>query len=183
MQAASGGSGSVLELVGEPGVGKSRLLQEFCARAEGLALVSTTCEDYEASVPYGTARTLVRRLLGLEGSDPVELADSLLEKIRAVAPDLLPWAPLVAAVVDADVGPTPETTELDPQFWGTRLREVVTRLLAAVVRAPTAVIVEDTHWMDEASAELLGTALRSSRRAPLDRLLDPPRRRLGVRRP
>ena len=156
VQAARGGSGFVIEVVGEPGVGKSRLLQEFCARAEGVELVSTTCEDYEASVPYGTARTLVRRLLGLEGSDLADLAASLLEKLRAVAPDLLPWAPLVAAVIDADVPPTPETAELDPQFWAPRLREVVTQLLAAAVVVPTALIVEDTHWMDEASAELLG---------------------------
>ena len=50
---------------------------------------------------------------------------------------------------------TPETAELDPRIPGPQLGQVMTQLLAVLVDRPTLFVIEDAHWMDEASADLL----------------------------
>src|SRR5439155_13090351 len=53
---AMDGEGSVLELVGDVGIGKSRLVREFASRAAGLRRVIIECEQYESNTPYFAAR-------------------------------------------------------------------------------------------------------------------------------
>ena len=66
VEAALAGSGSVVELVGEPGVGKSRLVEEFGSVTGAMDMLSVACEYYQSSTPYGALRVLVRGLLGLQ---------------------------------------------------------------------------------------------------------------------
>jgi class 3 adenylate cyclase/tetratricopeptide (TPR) repeat protein len=161
-EAVMAGSGSVVEVVGEPGVGKSRLIEEFrsVGAAAGMVMLSVTCEYYDSSTPYGALRGLLRRLLGLEEPTLEETtkpatAQRLAEVLTELAPELVPWAPLIGAVADIDVPATPETSELGPEFWALRRGEVMTKLLDVLLPSPTVLVVEDAHWMDEASAELL----------------------------
>ncbi len=154
MEAARAGSGSVVELVGEPGVGKSRLVEEFTSVADAMDMVSVACEYYQSSTPYGALRDLVRAVLGLPASGGAVSAPQLVSALAERAPALVPWAPLVGAVVDVDVAATAETSDLEPEFWRVRLCEVVTEILAAVWSSATVLVVEDSHWMDEASAEV-----------------------------
>ena len=155
LERASMGSGSFIEVVGEPGVGKSRLVEEFLAAASGMVIASAGCEYYESSTPYGALRGLVRSLLGLPITNSPGIEERLSEAVAESAPELVPWVPLIGAVADVEVPATPETAELDPEFWGLRLRQVVTLLLSKLLPSPTVLIVEDCHWMDEASTELL----------------------------
>src|SRR5213078_1696456 len=46
------GFGNMVELIGEPGLGKSRLVEELQARAPDLRALTASCEQYEASTPY-----------------------------------------------------------------------------------------------------------------------------------
>ena len=54
------GFGSFVELIGDAGIGKSRILEELCDRAVGLTLVTTGCEQYEATTPYFPFRKLLQ---------------------------------------------------------------------------------------------------------------------------
>ncbi len=162
VDAALAGSGSVVEVVGEPGLGKSRLVEEFrtVGAAAEMVMLSVTCEYYDSSTPYGALRGWVRRLLGLEeptleGATEPATAQRLSEVLNKLASELLPWAPLIGAMAEIDVPATPETLELEPEFWALRLGEVMTELLGVLLPSPTLLVVEDAHWMDEASAELL----------------------------
>ncbi len=114
------------------------------------------CELYAAATAYHPIRALLRRLLDIDASNS---DDEVLERLRdltaASAPELLPWLPLLAAALDIEAPPTPETAALAPEFRRTRLEQAVADLLAELLPTPTLLAVEDAQWMDEASAGLL----------------------------
>ena len=106
------GAGSVLELVGETGSGKSRLLAEARKLGEGMAVLRSTCEVVTRETPYFAWRELLRQLLGVEWDDPAERVRERLEaEVRDNHPELLPWLALIAIVVDVEV---PASTEVGP---------------------------------------------------------------------
>jgi class 3 adenylate cyclase/tetratricopeptide (TPR) repeat protein len=151
------GFGTMMELVGDAGVGKSRLLDEFkTAAAADLVRVGARCDEYESSTPYFVFQNLLRPLVpnALEGTAE-ENAAAIRALVVRVAPELAPWLPLVGLVLDVDVGATPEVDELEPAFRRARLHGVLEELLKALLPSPTLVLLEDVHWIDEASSELL----------------------------
>jgi class 3 adenylate cyclase/tetratricopeptide (TPR) repeat protein len=147
------GFGNIVELIGEPGMGKSRLVEELQAQAPDLLTVTAACAQYEASTPYFAFRALLRSLLELpqNGAAPARLR----ERIEELDPELVPWLPLVALPLDLPVDPTQEVEELQPAFRRARLHGVVEAVLAKVISGPTLLVIEDVHWMDDASADLL----------------------------
>ena len=78
------------------------------------------------------------------------------EVVAALMPQLGPWLPLLAIALGIDEFPeTKETRQLDERFRRPRLNDSVYELLARLLRTPTLVTIEDVHWADEASADLL----------------------------
>jgi class 3 adenylate cyclase/tetratricopeptide (TPR) repeat protein len=158
MAAARRGAGSLIELVGETGSGKSRLLSEARKLGEGMRVLRTTCEVVTQETPYFPWRELLRQLLGAGWDDPEQRVRERLEaEIRAGQPDLLPWLPLIAIVVDVPVPSSTEVDELAAEARASKLREVVLRFLGRALVVPTILEVEDAHLMDAASAALFET--------------------------
>jgi class 3 adenylate cyclase/tetratricopeptide (TPR) repeat protein len=150
------GFGSFVELVGPAGIGKSRIFEELCDRAGGLPVVSTACEQYAATTPYFAFRKLLASLLGLETTGDAEANSNWLsERVEPLDPELVPWLPLLADVLDIAVLPSQQTDDLQPAFRRARLHGVVEELLSHLLEGPTLLLFEDTHWMDEASSDLL----------------------------
>ena len=147
------GFGNIVELIGEPGMGKSRLVEELQAQAPDLAPVTATCLQYEASTPYFAFRGLLSSLLELPQNGAA--ADVLRARVQDLDAELMPWLPLVALPLDVEIEPTKEVEELQPAFRRARLHGVVESVLAKLLASPTLLVIEDVHWMDEASAELL----------------------------
>jgi tetratricopeptide (TPR) repeat protein len=153
---AKTGVGGLVEIVGETGSGKSRLLTE--ARQDGSAMqfVHATCETLTANVPYVAWRDPLRQLLGLTWEDTDEV---VLEHLRLALeheqPELLPWLPLLAIALSARSPSTPEVDQLSTEFRAAKLHEVVIRFLEPALTVPTLVQIEHAHLMDEASSALL----------------------------
>jgi class 3 adenylate cyclase/tetratricopeptide (TPR) repeat protein len=162
--AARRGKGRIVEIAGEEGIGKSRLLDELRRRATGMRRLHAACEPYSASSPYATWRELLRPLLGA-GRD-----DDVLERLRAVVeeadPTLLPWLPLLAIAFDVDAPLTPEVEALAPEFRTTRLRDALILLLERLLAGPAVIEIEDAHHMDHASADLLAAVAERVGGAP-----------------
>ena len=160
-ESAARGHGVVVQVVGPPGLGKSRLLDELHCRAPGLDRQTLLCHTYESTTPYFPFRLWLRDLLGIEPDwSGEEAAVELGRSIAQLAPDLAPWAPLVASMMDIPMPPTPETLQLEARFRGARLGDVIAELLASRLGQPTMLVVENAHSIDEASAELLGHLAR-----------------------
>ena len=150
------GFGTLVELVGEPGIGKSRLAQELRESCADMRQIDLRCEQYESSTPYYPFRPFLRSLLDVSLNGGGEHNRAVLsERLHAIDEELVVWAPLLAAPLDVEVAPTPEVNDLDPSFWRARLHGVMGTLLGHLLDAPTLIVFDDVHWMDDASSELL----------------------------
>ncbi len=164
---ASNGAGGVVEIVGAPGIGKSRLVSE-AIDSWGLNAFRVACEEYGSATPYLPFRRVYRRFLGLVDGTANDVAAAELERaVSELTPELVPFLPLLADVVDVRVGPTREVDELGPRFRRTRLEECALGLLRAFVSGPSALVFEDAHAMDEASASLLARIALEASEMPL----------------
>lgn len=156
LHAARGGSGGLVELVGPPGIGKTRLLQELQQRAGGFRYLQAGCELYASSTPYHPFARLLRQTLDLAAdAGREEVAAALQERAAQLAPELAPWLPLVALVLDTELPETREVADLDEQFRQVRLEEATVELLGKLLPGPAVLALEDVHWIDEASSSLL----------------------------
>ena len=150
------GFGTLVELVGEPGIGKSRLAQELRENCADMRQIELRCAQYESSTPYFPFRPFLRSLLDVQLNGGGEHnRDVLSDRLEKIDPELVPWAPLLAAPLDIEVASTPEVEALDPSFWRARLHGVMGTLLGQLLDSPTLLVFDDVHWMDDASSELL----------------------------
>lgn len=153
---AERGKGAVIEIVGETGSGKSRLLTEARELAGEFRFAHTVCENYRRTVPYVVWRDILRQLLGLHWDDPDGVVTAAVRAhVETSKPRLVPWLPLLAIAFDVQVPMTQEVRELAADYRETKLHEVVTEFLEPLLAAPTLVQIEHAHFMDEASATLL----------------------------
>jgi predicted ATPase len=169
------GRAQVLSLIGEPGAGKSRLQREFFARLEAAGrLEDTTIRRAACSAlgeqTYGAVAALLRDAYGVEHGDSVHVARSKLAAgLETLGVDVEERAAMVAALARV-FGLEPDDARirhLEPEqlkrqiFMATYV--LVERRLAG---GPLVLVVEDLHWADAASIELIG--------AVADRLADRP---------
>jgi class 3 adenylate cyclase/tetratricopeptide (TPR) repeat protein len=162
---AQEGDRQVVQVTAEPGMGKSRLLDEFLTRAGSVPVIRSECRLYQSATPYFPLGALLRRVLGLEGLAHDEAVPALQRLVDDRSPSLRPWLSLLGTPLGLDVDPSPEVTALEERFRRARLEEAVAALVAEVATDPAIVVVEDAHWMDEPSRGLLAaitTRLRSS---------------------
>jgi adenylate cyclase len=159
LDAARAARGSTVAVVGEPGTGKSRLVAEAHRHADdrGMRWLAARCLSYGASLPYWPFADLLRQTLGVAPDDPPAQVRQHLAV--SVSPDTLPGVQRLLGLSDDDVDPQRARREAHDGFvrW---LHDV-----AAVV--PVVLCVEDVHWVDRASADLLGEVVRSVRDAPV----------------
>jgi class 3 adenylate cyclase/tetratricopeptide (TPR) repeat protein len=156
--AARAGTGGVIDIVGEAGLGKTRLVAE-AEREEHAAQASETwrviAEPYARATPYGAFRPLVRQLIGAGSHDRAAASDALRRWVDERAPALKPWLPLLALVADAEAVATAEVDRLGPDYVRSRLHQTMSAFIETAAEDAAVVVVEDAHWLDDASLELL----------------------------
>jgi class 3 adenylate cyclase/tetratricopeptide (TPR) repeat protein len=151
---AESGSGSMVDIIGPSGIGKTRLISEAIDRSN-LATFRVVCHEYESTIAYLPWRRILRRLFHLSDKSKDAAASELRNLVRQCAPDMEELLPLVADVVDVPVPSTRQVEELNPRFRRRRLEQFVVRLLRSYVSDPCAIVIEDAHFIDETSAGLL----------------------------
>ncbi|HEX2152592.1 MAG TPA: adenylate/guanylate cyclase domain-containing protein [Acidimicrobiia bacterium] len=160
MAAARSGAGRVVELIGEEGTGKSRLVAEVCRRGQDLRWITVSCDPFERTSAYHTARMLLRQILEIPADAVPEEAGRLLAAaVDETVPHLRPWVPLLAVPFNAAVDPTPEASEVAERYRRVRTQQMVVDLLERYADAPMAIVIEDASDMDDASAELVAEVL------------------------
>jgi len=157
------GSGGVVVVEGEAGIGKSRIVAECVerARALGVRCVIGTGEAIERATPYHAWRAVFERLFDLENVRDAETRRSLmLARLRAAGEsDRL--APLLDPVLPLGIADNEVTAQMTGVVRAENARELLTRLLAReATAAPLMVVLEDAHLLDSASSLLAALAHR-----------------------
>jgi class 3 adenylate cyclase/tetratricopeptide (TPR) repeat protein len=147
------GSGSAVEVVGEPGVGKTALLNALVASAD-LPALRAAAVPYEADTPFGLVRRVLRHVLGVDTeAAPSDVGRALLSELEALEPHDLALL-LMAADAEAPAGDRLPDVVQD-ELLVARLARAVRRALSVLVPGPGLLVVEDLQWADPLSTALL----------------------------
>jgi class 3 adenylate cyclase/tetratricopeptide (TPR) repeat protein len=156
----SAGSGRFALVSGEAGIGKSRLLEEFVSLAEanGRAVLLGSATAIEKSTPYFVWRTILRQLVKLEsGSDAARVRAEVSELLSGERA-LLSWLPVLDEVIALGFPQTEFTRQIIGSARATAIEELVVFLLRK--SHFRILVVEDLHWLDGSSMDLLAAVAR-----------------------
>jgi len=167
------GVGGVVTLVGEAGIGKSRLVAELRKQASAdLQWVEGRCLSYGTSIAYLLWLDVLRGLLGVTGEDPpVTVHDVLRERVQALCLErfetVCPYlGRLMSLPPEAEAEATLRGLDGESLKFGT-FRAVETLIECSARQQPLVIVSEDLHWADPTSVELLEQLLALTDRAPL----------------
>ena len=158
---ALAGRGQVVSVVGEPGMGKSRLVYEFTRAlnraGRDVVALEGRCVSYGSLVPYLPVIDLLRARCGVEDTDPPPAIREAID--RTIRESGLPsdsGAALLGLLGIVDAGAAADTASAEAIRMRTfdALRML---FLKTAARRPLVIVVEDLHWMDRTSEDLLAT--------------------------
>jgi tetratricopeptide (TPR) repeat protein len=153
------GRGQVVGVVGEPGIGKSRLLYEFARILgdTGVSYLEGHCLAYDQATPYGPVRGILRQLFGISDVDgPQAVTARLRHCLRAAGLSPEADAPYVLPLLGVPGGAMP-SAEVSPEARKARTLALLRHLsLHSHEGRPRVMAVENVHWSDPSSEEYLG---------------------------
>jgi len=156
---AAQGHGQVVGIVGEAGIGKSRLVAEIIGleAAQQFALYGGECESYGANSSYLVWQPIWRGIFGIDSTwTPARQIYVLQGQLRELSPPFAVRAPLLGAVLNLAIPDNEFTHALEPKLRKTLLEELLIDCLRAKVRKqPFVIILEACQWLDPLSYELL----------------------------
>ena len=157
---ARAGTGRVVTVVGEAGIGKSRLLHEFRQRLEerGAAPLQGRCAAHGGSAAYLPFIEVLRDALrvGDAPADGDRAADTV-ARIRELGAELEELIPFYLHLLSIPTADFPVPQHLRGEQFRTSMQSAIAALLTVSARRhPTVLLLEDWHWADDASRAVLG---------------------------
>ena len=171
LEQAETGHGQVVGVVGEPGVGKSRLFYEFIHshRMQGWLIVESGSVSYGKATPYLPLIDLLKMYFKIHDRDNQrEIREKITGKLLTLDESLGPTLPAFLALLDLPVEDQ-QWQALDPPQKRQRTLDACKRLLIRESQAqPLLIVFEDLHWLDSETQAVLDSLVES---LPTARLL------------
>ncbi len=153
---ARGGRGSLVMLVGEPGIGKTRAAEEFCdrARGSGATVLWGRCYEGDWAPPFSPFSEAIKQF-ATSASDA---------ELRAALPTDAGVLARIAPALKERAPDLPEPPEIPPDGERYRLLEAVSSLFAAVASSrPLVLVLDDLHWADNGTIAVLRYIARDAK--------------------
>jgi class 3 adenylate cyclase/tetratricopeptide (TPR) repeat protein len=158
------GKGSIFSIVGDAGTGKSRLIAEFKAsfNLDEVQWREGHAYAYSQNIPYFPLIDLLSRAWQIqEGDSPEQVRKKVETGAGFLIGDRSDLIPYLGSLYSLKY---PEIENVSPEYWKAKLHEAVQMILSALTRrAPTVICIEDLHWADPSSVELLRNILSDFR--------------------
>ncbi|HET7031344.1 MAG TPA: AAA family ATPase, partial [Candidatus Limnocylindrales bacterium] len=165
------GDGRIVGVSADAGMGKSRLIAEFVriARRRGLFVAFGECQSYGTNTSYFVWREIWRRLMHLDDdATAARQITAIRTTIGAIDPALVERAPLLGGLLGLDIPDTALTTAMDARLRKASLEDLLATVLRArVADEPVILVLEDCHWIDPLSRDLLEVLGRSTASLPV----------------
>jgi class 3 adenylate cyclase len=160
---AIGGRGGVVNVVGAPGIGKSRAAREAAAAAagRGFDVFWTFCESHASDIPFQVVARLLRSSTGVADLGGEVARARVRAKLADADPQDLLLVEDLLGIADPDV----QLPQIDPDARRRRLTALINTTALARTQ-PALFIIEDAHWIDAVSESMLADFLSVIPRTP-----------------
>ena len=159
LRLARQGQGQVVGLTAEAGIGKSRLAAEVIrlASEQGFAGFGGECQSYGMNTSYLPWQTIWRRLFGLgAGQTLAEQIKTLEMRLERINPAFVPRLPLLGPVLNLSIPDNDFTRTFDAKLRKSSLEALLVDCLRArALEQPLLLVLEDCHWLDPLSYDLI----------------------------
>jgi predicted ATPase len=165
---ARAGRGQVVSVVGEAGIGKSRLLRELRTQVgEGATWVEGQAVSFGRTIPFHPLIDLLRRAFRIDEADrEAAIGEKIDRAVAELGPDLRA-APFVRYLLSIDPG-DPAIQQMDAKLRRAETFDVMRGLFARMAqRRPLVVVWEDLHWADQATTEFIAALADRAALQPL----------------
>jgi adenylate cyclase len=169
---ATQGQGHVVGLQAEAGMGKSRLIAELTRNAlrQGVSVLSGECISHGASISYLPWHSILRDLFEIDPTAaPRQQRQQLHDRLAVIDPQIVGRLPILEIALNMQLGETELTRSLDARVR----KDVIETTIVECVRAiaadagPLLMVIEDAHWIDPLSYDLLVVLSRVVAELPL----------------
>ncbi len=163
------GKGYILRISGEAGVGKSRITREFIDlwSKKKFKYAAGNCQFYGKPISYLPWIELLASYVGIDENDKDEKNRKKIEGfLRKVNPSLVEWSPVIGEFLGVNIEETKLTSSIDAKLRKQRLFDIILEVLS-FSKKPLLLILEDFHWADSASCELLNYVGRNIANIPI----------------
>ena len=156
LERAIAGRGSVVGVVGPPGIGKSRLVREALevAKSRGVRVFSTYCESHASQIPFHAVARLFRTATRVGGLDDAAAR----ARLRSQLPDADRDDLLILDDLLGIADPAVTLPRIDPDARRRRLAALINTANLARTE-PILYVMEDVHWIDQGSESMMADIL------------------------
>lgn len=167
------GQGSIVSIIGEAGIGKSRLVREATAAHSALRLIDLPCLSFAETASYSTMQELVRRMCQISSDHDTQQAQTLFLKTMGQfwpRSEMHNQHPYLANFLGLPLSPNmkKKISYLDQEGLRQRTFIALRAFFAGfVAQQPTLIVLDDLQWIDGASSDLLAYLLPLSNGRPL----------------
>lgn len=162
--------GQIIKIIGELGVGKSRLIIELTKDklAQNFNILSTDCSSWEKSKPYAPLQKIFYRIFEIKFEDDIRIIEKRIEeKINSIDSSLLFAVPYFSQLLSAKITPLEELMGKSREELNLFIKAATKLFLGLSIQKPVLLVVEDIQWLDDASLEFITYLSRAIAEVPI----------------